>query len=76
MDGVEANVFIQRRDLNRGWSAAGKRFRNLEKHCVKHPGTFCFARPIYIDGTARPGFVEFGFLDADCTLKLECFDNR
>jgi hypothetical protein len=76
VEGVEANVFIQRRDLNRGWSKAGRRFRALEQYCARNAGTFCFARPIYIDGTARPGFVEFGLLKIDGSLRVEGFDNR
>ena len=43
MDGLEANVFVQRRDLNRGRSAAGKRFREMEQYCVLNRGTFCFS---------------------------------
>ena len=76
VDGLEANVFVQRRDLNRGWSAAGKRFREMEKYCLVNPGTFCFSRPLYIDQTAKPGFVEFGILRSDGELWVECFDNR
>jgi hypothetical protein len=58
VDGLEANVFVQRRDLNRGWSPAGKRFREMEKYCVSNRGTFCFSRPFYTDQTAKPAFVE------------------
>jgi hypothetical protein len=76
VDGIEANVFIQRRDLNRGWSASGKRYRQMENYCVTNPGTFCFSRPIYLDQTARPAFVEFGVLKEGRELWLECFDNR
>ena len=76
VDGIEANVFIQRRDLNRGWSETGKRFREMEKYCVSNPGTFCFSRPIYSDQTARPTFVEFGVLKENRELWLECFDNH
>lgn len=62
VNGVEANVFIQRRDFNRGWSAAGKRFRAMEQYCVDHPGTYCFSRPLYVDETAKPSSLEFGLL--------------
>lgn len=75
VDGLEANVFVQRRDLNRGWSPDGKRFREMEKYCVSNPGTFCFSRPLYTDQTAKPAFVEFGVLKG-AELWLECFDNR
>jgi hypothetical protein len=60
VDRSEMNVFVQRRDLNRGWSEAGKRYRTMEKYCVQHPGIFCFTRPIYRDQTSKPDFVEFG----------------
>lgn len=74
--GIEANVFIQRRDLNRGWSAEGKIFRSMEKYCAQNPATFCFSRPIYSDGTARPAYVEFGLVRTTGELWVECFDNR
>lgn len=76
VDGVEANVFVQRRDLNRGWSAAGKRFRAMESYCVLNPGTFCFSRPLYADGTAKPSALEFGVLRGPEDFWVECFDNR
>jgi hypothetical protein len=75
VDGLEANVFVQLRHLNRGWSAAGKRFREMEQHCVLNRGTFCFSRPLYVDETARPAFVEFGVLKNNRELWVECFDN-
>jgi hypothetical protein len=74
--GSELNVFVQRRAMNRGWSAEGKRFRAMEKHCASNPGTFCFARPIYADGTAQPAFLEFGVLRRPRELWVETFDNR
>lgn len=74
--GSELNVFVQRRDLNRGWSEEGKRFRAMETYCFQHPGTYCFARPIYTDGTAQPTFLEFGVLRREGELWVDCFDNR
>lgn len=76
VDRMEMNVFVQRRDLNRGWSAEGKRFREMEKYCQLNPGTFCFSRPLYDDQTAKPAFVEFGILKRVLELWVECFDNR
>ncbi len=76
VEGIEANVFVQRRDLNRGWSEEGRRFRALEKYCGTHPGTFCFSRPIYLDGTSRPAWLEYGLLTAEGELRVEVFDNR
>ena len=76
VDGSEANVFVQRRDVNRGWSPAGRRFREMEKYCALNSGTFCFSRALYVDQTAKPAFVEFGILKSDRELWVECFDNR
>ena len=76
VDRAEVNVFIQRRDMNRGWSGEGKRFRAMEKYCALNPGTFCFNRPLYIDGSAKPAFIEFGVLTINKELWVECFDNR
>ena len=76
VEGIEANVFIQRRDMNRGWSPEGKRYRDMEKYCGANPGTFCFSRPIYLDLTSRPAWVEFGLLTAEGEFRVECFDNR
>jgi hypothetical protein len=36
----DVNVFSQDRDLNRGWSAQGKLYRQMERYCQEHPGTF------------------------------------
>lgn len=76
VDGAEVNVFPQRRDLNRGWSAAGKRYREMERYCETHSGTFCFSRPIYEDQSVRPSMFEFGFLSVELELCVECFENR
>jgi hypothetical protein len=76
VDQCELNVFIQCRSLNRGWSAAGKRYRLMEKYCFEHPGTFCFSRPIYADGSARPAALEFGVLKVDGKLWVELYNNR
>jgi hypothetical protein len=56
VDGNEANVFPQLRYSNRG------RYRSLESECAERPGTLCFSRPIYRDGTLLPSAVEFGLL--------------
>lgn len=74
--GMEANVFIQRRELNRGWSAEGKIYRRMERFCRAHPGTFCFSRPFYADDTSKPSFFEFGVLRAPDDLWVQLFDNR
>ena len=76
VDRSEMNVFVQRRDLNRGWSEEGKLYRAMEKYCVVHPGTFCFSRPLYEDQTSKPSYLEFGILKDTGELWVECFDNR
>jgi hypothetical protein len=76
VDRSEMNVFVQRRDLNRGWSQEGKRYRTMEKYCVLHPGTFCFTRPLYEDQTSKPSFLEFGILKSSGEFWVDRFDNR
>lgn len=76
VDGVEVNVFVQRRDLNRGYSEEGRRYVEMEKYCKLHAGTFCFSRPIYTDQSARPTFIEYGILQDGPKFWVECFDNR
>jgi hypothetical protein len=60
--GVDINLFHQDAAFNRGWSAQGREYRAMERYCARHAGTFCFARPIYTDDTARPAELEFGVL--------------
>lgn len=73
--GLEVNIFAQRRDINRGWSARGKIFRSMEKYCARHAGTFCFNRPLYSDETSRPCLIEFGVLLESGELWVEKFEN-
>src|SRR6266849_9813777 len=69
------NIFRQRRDLNRGWSSQGKRFRALEREAATTPATFYFGHLLYEDGTAYPTEIETGLLRAE-TLHVERFRNR
>jgi hypothetical protein len=69
------NIFRQRRDLNRGWSSQGKRFRALEREAATTPGTFYFGRLMYEDGTAYPTEIETGLLRGE-TLHVDRFRNR
>jgi hypothetical protein len=73
--GLDVNVFSQDRRLNRGWSSQGKIYRQMETYCYEQPGTFCFSRPIYADGSNIPRWLEFGLLKTDQTLWVEVFDN-
>lgn len=69
VDGLEANVFVQRRRVNRGG------YRTMERYCADHPGVFCFSRPIYTDPSARPTSVEFGVLTPAGALWIQTFEN-
>jgi hypothetical protein len=69
------NWFQQERRLNRGWSVEGKVYREMERYCAAHPGTFLFSRPIYGDLTARPDFLEYG-VPREGKLDVRVFDNR
>jgi hypothetical protein len=69
------NIFRQRRDLNRGWSSQGKRFRALEREAAAAPGTFYFGHLLYEDGTAYPTEIEAGLLRGE-TLHVDRFRNR
>ena len=69
------NIFRQRRDLNRGWSSQGKRFRALEREAATTPGTFYFGHLLYEDGTAYPAEIETGLLRRE-TLHVDRFRNR
>ena len=72
---VGQNVFPQDRDLNRGWSEEGKRYRGLEREVGATPGTFFFCRLLYVDDTDFPTWVELGTLRAE-VLHVERFRNR
>jgi hypothetical protein len=76
IDRNELNVYPQKRELNRGWSPQGKIYRKMERYCSDNKDIFCFNRPIYLDETFRPSFLEFGILMNDKNLWIELFDNR
>jgi hypothetical protein len=70
------NLFPQRRELNRGWSAEGKEFRLMERYVAEHPGTFFYHRPIYDDETWVPQLLEYGVLEHDPHLRVKTFANK
>ena len=72
---VYANIFPQKREINRGTSEEGKEFRNMERYLKKHLGLFCFSRPIYFDFSNRPFLIEFGYLDKDFKWVIKKFEN-
>jgi hypothetical protein len=69
VDGLEANIFLQRRSVNRG------AYRKMEKYCSANPGVLCFSRPIYGDPSARPVKVEFGVLMPDASWWIQLLEN-
>lgn len=73
--GLDVNLFPQRREINRGWSERGKVFREMERYCALHLGTFCFSRPIYNNSSWYPCRLEFGLLRPDRTFWIEQFLN-
>jgi hypothetical protein len=73
--GLDMNVFLQDRALNRGFSEAGKLYRDMESYCRLNPGTFCFSRPIYADTTSVPRWLEFGLVKEDGSIWVEVFEN-
>jgi hypothetical protein len=73
--GLDVNVFLQDRKLNRGLSEAGRLYREMERYCLMNPGTFCFSRPVYADTTSVPRWLEFGLIKQDGSYWVEVFDN-
>jgi hypothetical protein len=73
---LDINLFPQRREVNRGWSAEGKTFRRMEQQVAMHPGTFHAHRPLYDDDTWIPSTLEYRFLKDDTTWWIETFANK
>src|ERR1043166_3952228 len=55
--GLDINLFPQAARVNRGGL-----WRRMESSCVQNAGTFCFVRPIYVDGSWRPARLEYGIV--------------
>ena len=72
----ETNVFLQRRDLNRGWSSAGKVFRRMEADAHQHAGSLFFHRAIYIQESTTPDFLELGLCVPSQALHVATFSNQ
>src|ERR1035437_4434492 len=73
---LDINLFPQRRDLNRGWSAEGKCFRKMEKYVADHRGTFHYHRTVYDDDTWIPASLEYGVLVGDADWWVCVFANK
>jgi hypothetical protein len=73
---LDINLFAQRRELNRGWSSEGKRFRAMERFVAGEPGCFFYHRPIYDDSTDIPARLEYGVLRGDGDWWIDSFQNK
>jgi hypothetical protein len=73
--GFGPNMFPQDRELNRGWSSNGRRYRALERKIANRPGTFFFCCLLYADSTDFPAAVELGLLRPG-GVHVERFRNR
>ena len=73
---LDINLFPQRRDLNRGWSDQGKRYRAMERYVAERQGTFFYSRPIYDDDTWIPHMLEYAVLTEDRGWWTDRFDNK
>ena len=69
------NIFPQDRELNRGWSNEGERYRALEREIAATPGAFFFCCLLYRDDSDFPAAVELGLLRPG-GLYVERFRNR
>jgi len=70
------NLFVQDRALNRGWSRDGRGYRILERAAVAGaPTALMFARPLYVDDTDVPGFIDLGVATAT-DIAVHRFRNR
>lgn len=69
------NMFPQDRDLNRGWSTEGRRYRALEREIASRPGTFFLCCLLYADDSDFPAATDLGVLRPD-GLHAERFRNR
>lgn len=73
---LDINLFPQRRDLNRGWSEQGKRYRAMERYVAEHSGTFFYHRPVYDDDTWLPDKLEFAIHTEECIWWVDVFNNK
>lgn len=74
--GLDINLFPQLSHVNQGRSPEGREYRNMERWCAAHPGTFCFSRPIYCDTTWVPHRLEYGMQTGPRELVVRVFPNK
>ncbi|MDB5250660.1 MAG: hypothetical protein JWQ40_5054 [Segetibacter sp.] len=73
---IDINLFPHRRDINRGWSKEGKKYRLMERHVAENRGTVVFSRPVYNDFSCCPAFIEYGYFDTSNKLEVDVFPNK
>lgn len=73
--GLDVNLFAQARELNRGWSASGRRWRSLERLALRRAGAVLVVRLLYADTTARPAALEAVLAADDGILRTERLTN-
>ena len=73
---LDINLFPHRRELNRGWSAEGKRFRAMGRFVAENSGSFFYHRPVYDDDTWVPSSLEYGVLKNDTFWWKDHFINK
>ncbi len=73
---IDINLFPQRRDVNRGWSIEGKKYREMEKYIAGKPGIFVFSVPVYNDFSCCPFEIIFGYCDKDLQFVVDKFPNK
>lgn len=71
----DISLYPQYRDLDNEHSSDARLYRAMKKHCLEHPGTFCFSRPIYTTRSWCPAAVEHGLLKPDGTFWVHSFRN-
>ena len=67
---LDLNIIPQTRAVNRGGL-----WRQMERYCQEHPGTYFFCRPIYTGLSSHPAEIEFGVLRSDGSLWANTFKN-
>jgi hypothetical protein len=71
---LDINIFPQHPGVNRG-RGAGREYREMERYAAKHPGTFVFSRPIYLDSGWVPEVLEYGVLLPEIRFWIRRFPN-
>lgn len=74
--GTDVNLVAQGRALNRGWSAAGRRWRALERLAVRRADAVLVVRLLYDDASAVPAALQAVLVDDAGIIRTEYLSNR